>query len=128
MNESPAFPVVWDEDFDVVVVGSGAGGLSAATTAAVLGASALVVEKSACFGGSTATSGGVVWVPANPDLARLGIADSTVDAETYLRGILGNRARWDVVRSYLANAPAMVSFFERHTAFKLLARSTGPDY
>ncbi len=58
--------IEWDAEFDVVIAGSGGGGLTAALAAVDGGASALVLEKQALIGGSTCMSGGVVWIPNNP--------------------------------------------------------------
>ena len=63
----------WNRTVDFLVVGSGAAGMTGALRAADLGGEALVVEKASMYGGSTALSGGVVWVPNNPGMARHGI-------------------------------------------------------
>ncbi len=82
------------QEYDVVVVGSGAAGMAAALTAAHQGLSAVVIEKAPHFGGSTARSGGGVWIPNNEVLKRDGVTDTTEAARTYLHAIIG-----DVVRS-----------------------------
>ncbi|MFG1229967.1 FAD-binding protein [Xanthobacter wiegelii] len=74
-----------DQEFDVVVVGSGAGGLLGAIKAADAGLKAIVVEKAALLGGTTAISGGAIWVPCNDDQARAGIKDDLADAFTYVK-------------------------------------------
>ena len=79
----------WDEEYDVVVVGSGGGGMAAALTAHAEGLSALVVEKGSKFGGTTALSGGAIWVPNNPTLKRLGHDDSRESVITYLTKLTG---------------------------------------
>jgi 3-oxosteroid 1-dehydrogenase len=71
-------------EFDVVVAGSGAAGLTAALTAAHLGLSVLVIEKAVCFGGSTARSGGGIWAPGNAVLRDARVADTPVQARAYL--------------------------------------------
>lgn len=121
-------PARWDDEYDVIVLGSGAGGLVAATVAAIGGARVLVLEKSTVFGGGAAISGGVVWIPNNPDMAALGFDDSREKAGLYLRKVLGNRARWDMIDAYLDTAPEMMAFMHANTALKLVPRQIGPDY
>lgn len=118
----------FDEIHDVVVVGSGAGGLSAAITAAKAGLDVLVIEKSEYIGGSTAVSGGAMWIPENPHAAKAGHADTREAAMTYVEAVLGNRLRPDLMRAFLDNGPEMVRFFERETALKFEARAYSPDY
>ncbi|MGZ5364638.1 MAG: FAD-dependent oxidoreductase, partial [Mycobacterium sp.] len=73
----------WDDEVDVVVLGSGGAGLTSALTAAVNGASVEVYEKAATVGGTTAVSGGIIWIPAHN---RSSAGDLTVDdAMSYLR-------------------------------------------
>ena len=67
-------------DFDLVVVGSGAGALLGAIRAADLGLKPLVIEKTALVGGTSATSGGGIWIPCNDDMARAGVKDSVEQA------------------------------------------------
>src|SRR5215211_923705 len=74
-------------EFDVVVLGSGAAGLTAAVTAAVNGASVGLFEKSHELGGTSAWSGGHVWIPGNPHQAAIGVNDSKEEALTYLRSL-----------------------------------------
>lgn len=100
---------------DVVVIGSGAAGLTAAITARQLGLEALVVEKTAFFGGTTAYSGGAPWIPCNHVMKQIGLDDSRAAAETYLHAVLGEAYDEDLVSSYLDNAPAMLKFLEQHS-------------
>ena len=76
--------------YDLIVIGSGAGGLTAAIVAAKAGLKVLVVEKTRWFGGTTAYSGGAPWIPGNLHMAALGQKDSRAAAEEYLRSVLGN--------------------------------------
>lgn len=112
---------------DVVVIGSGAAGLTAAITARKLGLEVLVVEKTDLFGGTTAYSGGAPWVPCNHVMKHAGLDDTREAAETYLRGTLGERYDEDLVTSYLDNAPAMLLFLERHSEVRFKP-FLAPDY
>ena len=78
------------QEYDVVVVGSGAAGMVAALTAAHQGLSTVVVEKAAHYGGSTARSGGGVWIPNNEILKRDGVTDTSEAARKYLHAIIGD--------------------------------------
>ena len=80
----------WDSTVDFVIVGSGGGGMVAALAAADAGASALVLEKQALVGGSTAMSGGIVWVPDNPVMRADGVADSYEDAMAHFEAVVGD--------------------------------------
>ena len=117
-----------DAEHDVIVVGSGAGGMAAALTAAHHGLDVLVVEKDAHIGGSTAISGGAVWIPQNPHLAEVGLSDSREAVTSYLRAILGNRYRGDMIEAFLDAGPRMVAFFEQHTEVAFAPRAVSPDY
>ena len=68
------------EAYDAIVLGAGAGGMAAAAVAAAEGLRVLLIEKSAQVGGTTAVSGGMVWIPANAKMAAAGIADSPEQA------------------------------------------------
>ncbi|WP_353232023.1 FAD-dependent oxidoreductase [Pseudomonas helleri] len=102
-------------DCDVLIVGSGAAGLSAAVTAAWHGQKVIVVEKDAVFGGATAWSGGWAWVPCNPLAKRAGIIEDVELPRTYLKHELGERYNPAMIDAFLEAGPRMVAFFERHT-------------
>ncbi|ABY98644.1 TPA: FAD-dependent oxidoreductase [Pseudomonas putida] len=108
---------------DVLVIGAGAGGLATAITAKKLGLDVIVIEKDDCFGGTTAFSGGVLWVPGNPH----GAEDSHAAAMTYLRNEAGACFDAAGVEAFLRYAPQMVAFFERETAVKFVP-TLYPDY
>ncbi|MFZ4822889.1 3-oxosteroid 1-dehydrogenase [Pseudomonas putida] len=108
---------------DVLVIGAGAGGLATAITAKKLGLDVIVIEKEACFGGTTAFSGGVLWVPGT----RHGSNDSQAAAMTYLRNETGACFDAAGVEAFLRYAPQMVEFFERETAVKFVP-TLYPDY
>ncbi|UFN47692.1 FAD-dependent oxidoreductase [Roseomonas sp. OT10] len=119
---SPASPTC-----DVLVIGAGAGGLATAITARKLGLDVLVVEKEPFFGGTTAFSGGVLWIPGNPQAKARGIGDSREAARTYLRHEAGNHFDAAKVEVFLENGPRMIDFFEKETEVRFVA-SDYPDY
>lgn len=118
----------YDETYDVIVIGSGAGGMAAALTAAHAGLDVVVLEKTETFGGSTAVSGGAVWIPGNPHLAEVGQTDSREQVYAYLQAILGNRLRRDMLDAFLDEGPRMVTFLEANTDVKFVPRAVSPDY
>jgi len=115
-------------DCDVLVVGSGAGGLASAVAAAHRGMKTLVVEKEPVFGGTTARSGGWMWVPGNAPARRAGIEDSAEKAKTYLKHETG--ARFDEARvdAFLEAGPKAVDFFEQNTRLTFDLGPTFADY
>ncbi|VTM51923.1 FAD-dependent oxidoreductase [Klebsiella pneumoniae] len=106
---------------DVLVVGSGAAGLSAAVTAAMHGASVMVAEKASVLGGTSAWSGGWLWIPRNP-LARAEGIDEAADAPlTYLQHEMGGEAADIRLQTFLRYGPEMVEFFHQRTAVQFLS-------
>ncbi len=108
-------------DCDLLVIGSGAGGLSAAVTAAWHGLAVIVVEKDPVCGGATAWSGGWAWVPLNPLAQADGIIEDPRLPREYLRHILGDRYDPARVEAFLTAGPHMVAFFHRHTALQFVS-------
>ncbi|MGH3272083.1 MAG: 3-oxosteroid 1-dehydrogenase [Trebonia sp.] len=95
-------------EFDIVVAGSGAAGMTAALTAARGGASVVVLEKTGSFGGSTARSGGGIWAPGNAVLRDAGVADTTEGARAYLAHVAGESVPEELRRALLEHCPAML--------------------
>ncbi|MFO0995287.1 MAG: FAD-dependent oxidoreductase [Alphaproteobacteria bacterium] len=113
--------MAWDREVDVVVVGSGAAGLSAALSASVGGAEVLILEKSDRVGGTTAMSGGGTWVPGNHHMLAAGCEDSIEDALAYIRAVMPPGWEEDegpLWRTYLEEAPAMLAFVEHHSPLR----------
>ena len=113
---------------DVLVVGSGAGGLAAAVTARFHKLDVLVVEKAPVFGGTTAWSGGWLWIPGNVHARKAGSTDTVADARTYLEAELGDAFDAARVDAFLANGPEMVDFFEQETALQFVPGLLTPDF
>lgn len=107
------------QEYDVVVVGSGAAGMVAALTAAHQGLSTIVVEKAAHYGGSTARSGGGVWIPNNEVLKHDGVKDTPEAAREYLHTIIGDVVPPEKIDTYLERGPEMLSFVLKHSPLKL---------
>lgn len=107
------------QEYDVVVVGSGAAGMVAALTAAHQGLSTVVVEKAPHYGGSTARSGGGVWIPNNEILKRDGVKDTPEAARTYLHKIIGDVVPAEKIDTYLDRSPEMLSFVLKNSPLKL---------
>ena len=101
------------------MVGSGAAGMVAALTAAHQGLSTVVVEKAPHYGGSTARSGGGVWIPNNEILKRDGVTDTAEAARTYLHGIIGDVVEPERIDTYLDRGPEMLSFVLKNSPLKM---------
>ena len=112
-------------EYDVVVVGSGAAGMVAALTAAHEGLSTVLIEKAPHFGGSTARSGGGVWIPNNEVLRRDGVTDTAEAARTYPHGIIGDVVEPERIDAYLDRAPEMLSFVVKHTPLRMCSPTPG---
>jgi len=116
-----------DLSCDVLVVGSGAGGMSTAITARKCGLDVIIVEKDVYFGGTTAFSGGVLWIPGNRHARDAGVTDSREAARIYLKHETGNHFDDAAIDAFLDVGPRMLDFFEKETETKFVL-SAYPDY
>ena len=113
---------------DFLVVGSGAAGLSAAVTAAHHGLQTIVLEKEDVLGGTTAWSGGWLWIPRNPLARRAGIEEDASEPFRYLQSLIGEQADHPGIHAFLETGPEMIRFFEKHTAVKFIDGNKIPDF
>lgn len=119
----PTAPDVASVDVDVLVIGSGAAGLSAALSAAIENLNVMVIEKTASFGGTAARSGGMLWVPGNALAVRDGIEDSVEEARQYVQAEAKDVFNAEVVDSYLRHAPLMVDTYLREASAMTFVRN-----
>lgn len=113
---------------DLLVIGSGAGGLATAVVAAHLGLAVVVVEKEPQFGGTSAWSGGWMWIPRNPLAREAGIDEDPARPLSYLRHELGERFDEPKVETFLREGPRMVEFFRSRTALQFIDGNAIPDF
>jgi len=123
----PAGLPVADTSVDLLVVGAGTG-MAAALAAHERGLSVLIVEKSAYVGGSTARSGGALWLPASPVLREAGAHDTAERARTYLGAVVAGSAPRERSAAFLAHVPATVELLRRTTPLRLFWTRDYSDY
>jgi succinate dehydrogenase/fumarate reductase flavoprotein subunit len=113
---------------DVLVIGGGAAGLSAALSAHDGGARVCVIEKGAALGGTAAISGGVVWIADNPQMRAAGLADSAEEALAYFRSLDHGEMDGAVLEAFVREGPAALAFLEAADSLKLSLLPGYPDY
>ncbi len=114
--------------YDVVVVGSGAAGMTAALTAAGHGLSCVVVEKAPTFGGSAARSGAGIWIPNNSVILAAGVPDTPAKAAAYLAAVVGPDVSAERQAAFLGNGPAMLSYVMAHSPLRFRFMDGYSDY
>jgi succinate dehydrogenase/fumarate reductase flavoprotein subunit len=114
------------DQYDVIVVGSGAAGLCAAAVAAKQSQTVLLLESASQIGGTTAISGGMVWVPANHKMQEIGLDDSLENTKRYLQHtVTGSDEKME---AFLATSDETIRYLEQHTSLKLRPVKRYPDY
>jgi 3-oxosteroid 1-dehydrogenase len=127
MNKQ-TIPDKWDLTTDVVVMGSGGAGLAAAISARVSGAKVLLIEKSDKIGGTTAVSGGIIWVPLNHHMEEAGIKDSRDEALKYVQHLSEGKVDDLLIETLVDKGPEMVRFMEAHSPIVFEVCKGYPDY
>lgn len=117
-----------EASLDLLVVGSGAAGMAAALSGAAHGLRVAVLEAADTFGGTTAVSGGVLWVPNNHHMAAHGIEDSFEDVLGYVQRVSAGKSPDALIRAWLHNAPIVAQKLEQALGEAFLALPTYPDY
>nr|WP_306287846.1 FAD-binding protein [Pseudoalteromonas sp. WY3] len=117
-----------EKNYDVIVVGSGAGAMTAALFAADQGNSVLIVEKTDKYGGTSAISGGGIWIPNNDEFRALGGKDSYEAALTYIKAASQGSVDETRIRAYLDNAPKMLRELQANSRVKFAVADKYPDY
>lgn len=126
MDTVPSRP--WDKQTDLLVIGAGAGGLTAALVGKLQGLDTLVCEKTQQVGGITSTSGGTIWVPGSSQSLRDGVPDSAENAAAFLASVVGRRGGDDARRAFLQSGPAMLDQLEQQADIRFIAAQAHPDY
>ena len=119
----------YNNTFDVIVVGSGNGGMTAAITAHDQGLKVLLIEKSNLYGGTSATSGGGVWIPNNRYAKEVKADDSIEDARNYIQHVSPEgKIKQDLIETYLNKGPEMINFLHENSRVKYESLEHYPDY
>lgn len=118
----------WDAEYDVVVVGSGAGGMTAALCCQARGLKTLLIEKADVYGGTTAVSGGGIWIPCNHQVEEKGGSDDLEEARRYVHALTKGDTDPARVDTYLDNGPDMVRYIEKEFGVRFDLVVKYPDY
>jgi FAD binding domain len=118
----------WDLEVDLLVIGAGAAGMTAALVGTLEGLKTVLCEKSDMVGGTTATSAGTVWIPGSRQSKAAGMPDSVESARTYLAAILGEDANDDRLAAYLATGPSVLDYLAERTSVAFIPPPVHPDY
>ncbi len=117
----------WDHVTDVLVIGSGAGALTAAVRAHDNGADTLVVEKTSLYGGSSAMSGGVLWLPGSPLIRDAGGSDSPEEAKRYMKSVIGEPSQERRIDAFVDTIAPFIDWLHTRTHVRLAPLAGFPD-
>lgn len=123
-----SIPTQWDEEYELVVLGAGAGGMTAALVASIEGLRTLLIEKSDQVGGTTAYSSGTVWIPDNAQQRQLGVTSDGAAALVYLDALVGSRASRELRKAFIAAGGEMLDYLAQHTDVGFRVYPQQPDY
>ncbi len=123
-----ASPAQGEREVDLLVVGAGAGGMTAALVGALEGLDVLLCEKSAQVGGTSATSAGTVWIPGNSQSRKAGYPDSAEQIGTYLDALIENPPPPAIRAAFLESGPAMLDYLEARSEVRFIPTGRHPDY
>ncbi|MEP6677650.1 MAG: FAD-binding protein [Betaproteobacteria bacterium] len=118
----------WDETVDIVVLGAGAAGMTAALVASLEGRRTLLLESTMQVGGTMARSSGTAWIPNNPHQRRLHPHDDAAAAQRYLDALVGGRTDRSLRDAFIDAGPAMVAYLDARTEVRFRAYPSSPDY
>src|SRR6202451_2783812 len=118
----------WDFKTDLLVVGAGAAGMTAALVGALGGLNAVLCEKTDMVGGTTATSAGTVWIPGSRQSSAAGLPDTLPAVRTYLGAILGEQTLDDRLETYLATGPLVLDYLAERSSVAFVPPPVHPDY
>src|SRR4029079_15208568 len=115
-------------EIDLLVVGAGPAGMTAALVASLEGLDVLICEKSDQVGGTGATSAGTLWIPGNSQSKAAGYDDSAEQADRYLSGLVGETTHRELRDAYLKGGPAVIDYLTARTEVQFLPCGPHPDY
>lgn len=118
----------WDALSDIVIVGTGCAGLTAALAAQAAGAGVIIIEKTGLVGGTTAVSAGALWIPGNQHMQAMVEPDSTEEAITYISSQTDGRGDEALIRRFVEIGPIMTQFVEAQSSLRLAVIPNFPDY
>ena len=118
----------FDAETDLLVIGAGAGGMTAALTGAIAGLEVILCEKTGQVGGTTSTSGGTTWVPGTELARKAGVPDPVEEAAAFLRHVVGNRGGDDLRAAFLASGAEAIAELEAKSEVRFAAALAHPDY